>query len=148
MISFFVPGKPIPQGSAKAFNVGGKARVFTGASNESTPLGGWRARVAEFASKARGDRHVAALQIRLHLDWYLPRPKKLEKLLRAPAISRRCGDIDKLERSILDGLTGVIFLDDSQVTTVCKSKWYTGNPDSFCAEPGVKIEVYFPEDLP
>ena len=44
-------------------------------------------------------------------------------------------DIDKLERAVLDGLTGVVYEDDSQVTRVTKVKRYADT------EPGVVIEV-------
>lgn len=144
MISFFVPGKPIPQGSAKAFNVGGKARVFTGASNESTPLGGWRARIAEFASKTRGELAIASeAAMGVTCYFYFDRPKSNKT--KWPT-TRRAGDVDKLARAVLDGLTGVLFADDSQVTTiVCEKCWtgVNGNMGSpISREPGVRIEVW------
>lgn len=149
MISFFVPGKPIPQGSAKAFNIGGVARVVTGARSEATPLGGWRARIAHCArfEMERAGLDLVAGPVRLSLCFIVERPKSLLKKPAAPAISRRCGDIDKLERSILDGLTGICFVDDSQVVAVEKWKVYQGHPDfPDYKDPGVGITVLFEGD--
>lgn len=147
MISFFVPGKPIPQGSAKAFNVGGKARVFTGASNESTPLGGWRARIAHFAAQEmkKGDLQIYSGAVKVRVDFVLEAPKKFAKKPSTPAISRRCGDIDKLCRAVLDGLTGVCFDDDSQVTGLDASKGYRQPGVTCWGKSGVAINVYFLE---
>ena len=44
------------------------------------------------------------------------------------------GDLDKLVRSVLDGLTGVAFGDDCQVTALTASK-------SYGSDPGVHIRV-------
>jgi Holliday junction resolvase RusA-like endonuclease len=143
MISFFVPGKPIPQGSAKAFNIGGVARVVTGARSEAAPLGGWRARIAHFASEASGEvgfRPDVAIGVTCY--FYFDRPKSNKA--KWPT-TRRAGDLDKLERAVLDGLTGVLFSDDSQVVTIVGEKCWTGGKTPgprIRNEPGVYIEVW------
>ena len=42
--------------------------------------------------------------------------------------SARCGDVDKLSRSTLDGLTGVAYDDDRQVVSInAQKRWTVGN---------------------
>jgi Holliday junction resolvase RusA-like endonuclease len=142
MIRFFVSGNPKPQGSGIARPVrrkGGKmgAAVYTGVRDESTPLGGWRARVAHEAARALD---AAGLQgqliigpVAVNVAFLVPRPKALElvgkpatieKRTRARPLSRAAGDLDKLVRAANDGLTGTILADDSQVVYGAIGKWY------------------------
>ena len=69
--------------------------------------------------------------VRVDLDFFLPKPKLLKRLF---PVGRRDGDLDKQMRSILDVMTGVVYVDDSQVVDSCLSKRYGD-------EPGVKITI-------
>lgn len=61
--------------------------------------------------------------VRLVLRWSLPRPKAMKApTCEVPHVVRP--DIDKLERAVLDALTGVLYRDDGQVQTVLKQKFY------------------------
>lgn len=114
MISFFVHGEPQSQGSMKAFMAGGRP-VLTSANKN---LGAWRQIVA---ARAQEYAHLHEGPLRLTLLFYVPRPKSLKKSERLPA---KRPDLDKLERACLDALTGVMYKDDSQVTTLIGSKRY------------------------
>lgn len=112
-ITFFVPGKAAPQGSKRHVGRG----ILVESSKE---VGPWRERVALVAHNAMRGHAVSAGAVTVTLNFVLPRPKSAPKTKTPPAIKRP--DIDKLERAILDAVTGVCFLDDSQVISLCGYK--------------------------
>jgi crossover junction endodeoxyribonuclease RusA len=134
--SFFVPGTPQPKGSMKAFAIRtptGKHRAVL--TNDSAKTKPWQ---AEIASRARSGfplspyaRHVA---IKLDMIFYIQRPKSVS-LEKFPYPTKK-PDKDKLERCVCDALTGVIYVDDSQVVAgEIKKEWC----DETCNTPGVFI---------
>ncbi|MEU9805470.1 RusA family crossover junction endodeoxyribonuclease [Mycobacterium sp. NPDC050853] len=112
-VRFFVPGKPAPQGSKKHVGRG----VLVESCKE---LGPWRERVALAAYQAMDGRALFDGAVSVVLNFVLPRPKSTPKS-RTPAATKR-PDVDKLERAILDALTAVCFVDDSQVVSLCGYK--------------------------
>lgn len=127
-LTFFVPGKPAPQGS--------KRHVGNGILLESSPhVGPWRERVAIAAHNAMNGRPIYSGQVEVWLDFILPRPKSTPKARTPPAIKRP--DIDKLARAILDAITGTILADDAQVTYLSATKRLAEIDET----PGVRIEV-------
>lgn len=127
-LTFFVPGKPAPQGS--------KRHIGNGVLLESSPhVGPWRERVAIAAHNAMNGRPIYSGQVEVWLDFILPRPKSTPKTRTPPAIKRP--DIDKLARAILDAITGTILADDAQVTYLSATKRLAEIDET----PGVRIEV-------
>lgn len=113
-VSFFAPGAPAPQGS--------KRHIGNGRMIESSKLlGPWRERVSWFAVQAmkRYGPPITGAVV-MDLDFVMPRPKSTPKTKTTPAIKRP--DIDKLTRAILDALSGVAYVDDSQVVGLRASK--------------------------
>ncbi len=106
----FVPGRPVPQGSTKAFVVNGRARVT--ADNPATKP--WRADI-----QAHVRAHVGPViphpdgPVTLGLRFLMPRRAAEPKRV-TPAHTRK-PDLDKLTRAVLDALTGLVYTDDSQV---------------------------------
>lgn len=134
-IEFFVAGNPIPQGSMKAFMPKG-ARFPVVTHNKTADLKSWRGVVAYSARDAMsrsGALMIVSGPVSVKIDFLLHRPrahygtgKNADKLKpNAPAYSVSKPDIDKLERAILDALTGVVWTDDSQVAHVEKWKHYS-----------------------
>lgn len=117
MTTFFVPGEPGPQGSKsfKGFNNQGKA-VLVESSKKVKP---WRAIVARVAN---GECFPIEGPVVVRLDFVLYRPRSTPKTKPTPPAIKKNGDIDKLARSTLDGLTGHAYGDDSQVTKLIVSK--------------------------
>lgn len=132
-VEFFVEGTPKPQGSKKTFinHKTGKAVMVEAAGD---PLKKWRKRVAEEASVHYFSEPVHSASelpsepfnkcVRVSLIFRLKRPKshyrtgKFSDVLKEEHVATRHGkrpDADKLARAVLDGLTGVVFVDDSQV---------------------------------
>lgn len=131
MIKFEVPGRPIQQGSMKAFVAGGRARIT---HDKGKDLMEFRSRVG-YAARAAGASSVRGPMV-IDLTFVMPRPKshygtgKNLGRLKATAPKYVCSkpDLDKLIRSVLDGLTNIAFADDSQVVTITARKQYGEEP--------------------
>lgn len=123
-----VYASPAPQGSLRAFVVRGKAHL-TSDNAKTVPF---RHAVTLLARRQMADlgleeplagKHVP---VSLILDFHLSRPPSLSKRRVEPAVKP---DIDKLSRSVLDSLTGVLYIDDGQVVELQARKHYTTGPE-------------------
>jgi len=139
MITFFVPGIPAPQGSKRAFVVGKRA-VLVESSKACKP---WRDGVRAAAMEAMRCRAPLEGPLRLDVAFYMPRPRSAPKERRGWPCGRP--DRDKLLRSTCDGLTGVLYRDDSQPCTGETTKCYVGSTQGRCLTPGAWIRC---EPLP
>jgi Holliday junction resolvase RusA-like endonuclease len=123
--------------------------IATEGNRERSSLGAWRTAIATEARLAFGDRPLLEGPLSIELAFrpasrpsshYLPanrrRPVR-ELRANAPAWHAQKPDADKLERSALDALTGVIFRDDSQVAVLVASKRW---PDEL-EGPGLTIRI-------
>jgi crossover junction endodeoxyribonuclease RusA len=109
--SFFVKGRPVPQGSMKFIRPG----VMIHSRSQDLAL--WRADVARNA-ELFGFKPIASA-VKVELDFIIARPKSAKRAF--PSVKP---DLDKLIRAVLDGLTGVAYEDDSQVILIQSSKTY------------------------
>jgi Holliday junction resolvase RusA-like endonuclease len=113
-----IPGRPAPQGSKKAFVVRGRVNLV----EQSKGLPAYRKAIADeclLRSDNWNRSEVEAIDITIR--FMLRPPKKHGKY----PITRP--DVDKLCRSVLDGVTqsGVIWKDDSQVVSIKATKTYS-----------------------
>jgi crossover junction endodeoxyribonuclease RusA len=122
MITFFVPGKPIPQGSLK--HIGGGRLIHA----HSKELMAWRDAIAWYA-KAAGVRPTPD-PIGLSLHFVIIKPKSVKR--QYPTVP---SDLDKNIRSCLDALSGIAYNDDAQVVDIVSSKRYGENV-------GVSISIW------
>ncbi len=126
----FVPGKPVPQGSAKAFSVAGKARVVAG--NAAT-LNPWRADIHAAVRAVTDGRIVYPVEpVALTLGFVMPRAKAERKTTRPHT---RRPDLDKCVRAVADALTNLVYCDDSQLVEVHAWK----RTADIGEQPGVEI---------
>jgi len=109
--SFFVKGRPVPQGSMKFIRPG----VMIHSRSQDLAL--WRADIARNA-ELFGFKPIASA-VKVELDFIMARPKSAKRAF--PSVKP---DLDKLIRAVLDGLTGVAYEDDSQVILIQSSKTY------------------------
>jgi len=152
MISFYVPGMPMTQGSKTAFVIPGrhgrKQRVVV---TESTGEEGkcWRAQVRDAAIAAWGDfRPPLDGPVAVVFRFDVLRPlchftAGRVKILRrsAPAFPTKRPDVLKWARSVEDSLTSVIYRDDSQIVTELLLKRYA-------LAWGAQVELYAePDDV-
>lgn len=113
-VSFTVFGKPIPQGSMRAFTPKGWKRPILTSANPA--LKSWRqelvtaAREAVFQSTEVGFPIKAGIPVRATLRFFFAAPKREKGGIKATR-----PDADKLLRSCLDGMSGVVYCDDAQV---------------------------------
>ena len=143
MISFFVPGIPAPQGSKTYL---GHGRMV----ESSKRVKPWRADIR--AAALQMVRQPVAGPIRLDLHFVMPRPKShygtgrnADKLKpSAPASHVQKPDLDKLVRAVGDALTGVAYVDDSQIVGGAHMKRWTDNTND---RAGVYITVVPIEEL-
>jgi crossover junction endodeoxyribonuclease RusA len=145
-LDFDVRGTPVPQGSSRAFVVQGKAILVTGAGKG--PLAAWRHAIATEARRTVEDHPPLTGPVTVALAFRFPRPKShwlpanarrpaAELRLDAPVFVTSKPDADKLARAALDALTGVVFGDDAQVSTLSVVKRYAGLVEG----PGVHVTV-------
>lgn len=120
-VRFIVNGQAAAQGSKNAFVLPGTRRaVLVDTDKKLKP---WRAAVAAAAAEARGDQPLLAGPVRVKARFIFPRPKshfgtgRNADVLKqdAPAYVTKAPDVDKLQRAIGDSLTGVVYMDDSQI---------------------------------
>ena len=126
LLSVFVPGVPVPQGSMKAFHRPGMRFAVVTADNKKTKP--WRLDVAAAAHGCRAGYAEVGQAVFVAVTFLMPRTKgdfgKKGLKPSAPAQHTKKPDCDKLVRAILDALTGVVFADDSQVVSVTAVKRY------------------------
>jgi Holliday junction resolvase RusA-like endonuclease len=127
---FTVPGKPITQGSMSVFN----GRVVHQKSKELTA---WRNAV-HAACAAVMDRPLTGA-VQVEATFTLDKPKATRRTM--PYVRP---DIDKLARAILDGLTGIAFADDGQVTRLVCEKQY-GIPGAHIRVSAIGVPPLFPD---
>ena len=115
-VAFSVLGRPAPQGSKKAYVVGGRA-VVTDASKNLAP---WRDSVAAAAVDAMNGHPPIDEAVDVVVTFDFIRPKTSKRPY--PSVMP---DVDKLLRGVFDALTAAgVLRDDSRVVNVTGRKRY------------------------
>jgi len=141
MISFFVLGIPAPKGSARAFFVKKRGRAVITAANAKTRP--WEQAIRSEAEIARHGAPASTSAVRVRAVFRFPRPaghfRANSPVLRpsAPLAHAKKPDVDKLARTLLDALSGVLFVDDAQVVRLEAGKRFVEPGES----PGVDVDV-------
>ncbi|MEV8610235.1 RusA family crossover junction endodeoxyribonuclease [Amycolatopsis sp. NPDC051373] len=125
---FFVDGRPAPQGSK---GVSRSGRVY----EMSKALAPWRKHITAIA-REHYDGDLVSGPVLARLSFVMPRPVATPKTKPTPPAVKK-PDCDKLSRAVLDALTKVVWVDDSQVVHLDATKRIAeiGEP------PGVHISV-------
>jgi crossover junction endodeoxyribonuclease RusA len=122
-LTFVVYGLPAPQGSKKSLGNG----ILVESSKAVRP---WRTDCKHAALACLPPDWDTTLPMSLSVVFRFKRPaghigkRGVKPSAPQHCTSARAGDIDKLQRSTLDSLTGVVYDDDRQVVTVNASKRY------------------------
>jgi crossover junction endodeoxyribonuclease RusA len=118
-----VYGTPQPQGSTRAFMPkGAKYPIIT---SDNPKLKSWRQELAKAALLACCHNESLSFPIakpapmEAHATFYFTRPKSAK----SPHKTTK-PDADKLLRAVLDGMTGIVYEDDSQVAFAQVQKLY------------------------
>jgi crossover junction endodeoxyribonuclease RusA len=126
-LSFTAFCHPEPQGSSKAFVIGGKARI-TSANKKLKPF---RSEVTRCAIDAAFDAGISLPMAGKHvpvtvlLEFYFARPASIPKRRTEMVVRPDC---DKLIRAAGDALSGVAYYDDAQAVEIIARKHY-GSPE-------------------
>lgn len=128
-ISFTIPGLAAPAGSKRGFIQGGRVRIVDANKNAAA----WKADVREAAARAYDGKPLTG-PLRLHVVFSRPRPRshfgaKGTIKPSAPTRPTTRPDVTKLLRGLEDALTGIVWADDSQITSQAASKRY-GDPQT------------------
>jgi len=132
MTSFFVPGTPVAKGSAKSFWNPKAKRIVTMQDNRERQKP-WASMISYTAQQYC---KPFSGPVNLTLHFYMPRPKNhygighKASILKAtaPTLHTSRPDLDKLCRLVKDALTGMAWIDDSQVCQMKASKEYRHTP--------------------
>lgn len=138
-LDIFVPGKPAPKGSTKAF-VRGKRAIVT--ADNGPDQREWSSYVRDAAvqhwtgpSNPEIAFPPATGPVRVHVDFVMPRRVSAPK--RSTPAHVRKPDGDKLTRCVWDALTHVVWVDDAQVV-----EWSGSKREAEIGEtPGARIRV-------
>lgn len=131
-------GKPQPQGSTRAFVPKGWRRAVITSTNKN--LKPYRATVSATAYEYMIGKEMISRpkSVTLRVQFYLARPASLPKKTKAHA---KKPDLSKLVRALEDGLTGIVYEDDSQIDNIEARKCY-GLPER------TEVEVFESADVP
>jgi len=137
-VIFHVDLDPVPKGRPRFSKVGGFVRSYTPKKTSD-----YEASVREAAQQAM-TREPLETPLAAFLYFRLPIPKSYSKKRIAACLSglerpTKKPDLDNLAKSVLDGLNGVVYKDDSQLVSLHIIKVYDRNP-------GVNIMIR--EELP
>lgn len=117
-IKIWVPGIPAPQGNMAATRQG---KLYY---KNSANLDVWRYDISWRARKAMRENKIHEVHlgpVALTIEFTLVRPKATPKRRETPPAIKK-PDLDKLQRAVLDSLTGHVYQDDSQVNRIAASK--------------------------
>ena len=115
-VEFIVLGAPATKGTTVSFM--GKHGIVT--KTDSKGLGAWTQAVAWAAKFANVQRAPQGTGVGVKVTFQFVKPKSHQKRVH-PTVKP---DIDKLERALLDALTGIAYDDDAQVVCLRATKVY------------------------
>lgn len=134
MVVFTIEGTPVPKGRPRFARRGNFVQTYTDAKTLS-----YEQIVANASKKAMGSTEPLEGAISLYLYVRLPIPKSYSKKVTEGCLSglvrpTKRSDIDNFTKSLMDGMNGIVFKDDSQVVDLHVRKIYS-------AVPGVDVCV-------
>lgn len=122
-IHFVVFGKAVPQGSTRAFIPKGWSRAII--TTDNTKLKPWRQQISATATELGAVPFAKDAALAITLEFYFEKPPSVSKKRIHPTV---LPDLDKICRSLFDGLTGILFKDDAQIVDLRARKHY-GTPE-------------------
>jgi Holliday junction resolvase RusA-like endonuclease len=138
VVAFFVEGIPRPGGSKRGFIIRSGGKPDRIAMTDASGVAGknWRQDVRAAAIIAMARRRILTGPLEAQITFNMPRPKghygtgKNASRLKdsAPTAPTTRPDLDKLSRSVLDALKGIVWPDDSVVVRKLVQKDYALPP--------------------
>jgi len=139
-LEFFIPGEPVAKGRPRVRVVKGRPMLYT---PEETRV--YEATVFGLAGLVMRGMAPTEAAVSVALDVLLPVPASWSKRKRADALqglhfAKSRPDSDNYLKAVLDGMNGVVYVDDSQAVRVSAQKRYA-------EAPGVHVVVCTLEDM-
>ncbi len=141
MITITIPGAPTGKGRARSFikKTGGIGHYTPAKTRDKETTVAWWAAIAMRGRKPLGG------PVAMTMDARIAVPKSWSKQDTADALAGRIfptgkPDLDNIEKLCLDGMNGIVWIDDAQVVTVIKAKRYAAR-----AEVVITITEQLPE---
>lgn len=136
VVTFFVHGRPVTQGS-KVAGINKKTGMAFMKESTGDRLAFWRIKVEHEAREVMKAKGLELFEgpVSLHVSFFLSRAKSLPRRITDP-VAPMSGDLDKYVRAVGDAMTGAVYVDDCQITHVSATKSY-GEPDKI----GARITV-------
>lgn len=136
-----IPVVPVAQPRQRHALIGGHVRNYTPTDH---PVQGYKAALILAVKQEWFPRPCIEGPVRLDIDFYLPRPKRLmrKKDPDGPIPHTARPDVDNLLKSTKDALTGLVWRDDAQVCDGRVRKWYAEKD----GVPRVEIEITTAEE--
>lgn len=127
IISFTVPGLPVPKGRPRFMVRGKLARVYT-----PDKTARYEKLVGTYGVTAMGGRYPLRNPFIICMRFVLPVPQSWPKARRIAALAGACPmmskpDLDNLAKTVLDGLNGIVYADDCQIIEMSLTKSYGDN---------------------
>jgi Holliday junction resolvase RusA-like endonuclease len=135
--AYFVPGEPVAQPRPKATRQGDFIRMIEAPSKH--PIHPWKAALRQDSTRAMAGRAPVDFPIYLELLFVMPRPSDLRttKKLALVIPHTKRPDLDNCLKAVEDAMTGIVWRDDSLVSTAWLRKRYVLADEG----PGVHIWV-------
>jgi crossover junction endodeoxyribonuclease RusA len=140
-IHFFVPGEPQSKGSMKGFPFRkGNGKLGVSMTNSNPKTTSWESLVASEAAKVAVGFPEEGVGYSVSLHFYRTKPKSMGKKKNLWLTKK---DLDKMCRNCLDGMTGIVFPDDSMVVELHAMKFHADhNYDvNHHKQPGVSVTI-------
>lgn len=121
----WAPGKPAVAGSKTVVPTAQGPRVLDGGSNSAREhRRHWRATLQQIAVDEMGVQSPFDGPIACSFMFFMPVPKSMAKRLHYVAQPTKRPDLTKLVRAAEDALSGIVWVDDSQVVACSHTKRY------------------------
>ena len=122
-VTFTVPGIPVGKGRPRFMRNGHTYTPQKTRDYEDKVVQCWKCQ--------SGKGFAAGVPLKAEINGYFPIPKSLSKKRRAALDgtphTKKC-DADNLAKSVLDGICGFAYVDDSAVSILVVTKHYSENP--------------------
>lgn len=127
MVEFTIPGAPVPQGRPRAGKNRGKTIMYDPKESKDYK------RYVSIIARQHAPKTMLEGPLSVRMKIYREIPKsttKKDRALISEGIKRPVTkpDTDNYAKAVLDACNGIIFQDDSQVTDLYASKFYSDNP--------------------
>lgn len=136
-LQFVIPGPPVGKGRPRFSTAGGKPRSYTPAVTRD-----YESLIAARAAEAMAGKEPLKTPLRVMIEATMSIPLSWSKTKRQAALDGDVypsrPDVDNIAKTVLDGMNGVVYEDDAQVTYLKVSKKY--------AEEG-SVTVWLAENL-